>query len=156
MDTSGLESFAQNLRVDLLDGVKQRLRYWGFKEDGTVAAEPEDVEGGYLFRGEVLGYFKGGFAPLLEALVDAVGRENVTTNARVTALETVDGEVHVAEMHEAPGSPSNPVADGRLRAKFLACVEARFDRDRADALADGVERLDERALSAFAERLRGS
>ena len=45
--------FARNLRVDLLDGVKQRLRYWGFKEDGTVAAEPEAVEGGCLFWGEV-------------------------------------------------------------------------------------------------------
>ncbi len=53
MDTSGLESFAQSLRTDLLNGVRQRLRYWGFQEDGTVEAEPEEVEGGYTFRGEV-------------------------------------------------------------------------------------------------------
>ncbi|MDS0299696.1 NAD(P)/FAD-dependent oxidoreductase [Halogeometricum sp. S1BR25-6] len=44
-----------------------------------------------LLRGEILGYFDGGFRPLLDALVDAVGRENITTGARVTELET-DGE----------------------------------------------------------------
>ena len=51
MDTSGLESFAQNLRTDLLNGVRQRLRYWGFKEDGTVEEAPDVVEGGNVFRG---------------------------------------------------------------------------------------------------------
>ncbi|SFR52635.1 NAD(P)/FAD-dependent oxidoreductase [Halogeometricum limi] len=44
-----------------------------------------------LLRGEILGYFDGGFRPLLDALVDAVGRENITTGARVTELET-DGD----------------------------------------------------------------
>ncbi|QIB75450.1 NAD(P)/FAD-dependent oxidoreductase [Halogeometricum borinquense] len=44
-----------------------------------------------LLRGEILGYFDGGFRPLLDALVDAVGRENITTGARVTELAT-DGE----------------------------------------------------------------
>jgi protoporphyrinogen oxidase len=37
-----------------------------------------------LLRGEKLGYFQGGFAPLIEALVEAVGRENITTGARVS------------------------------------------------------------------------
>jgi protoporphyrinogen oxidase len=40
-----------------------------------------------LRRGEILGYFDGGFAPLLDALVDAVGREHITTGARVTDLD---------------------------------------------------------------------
>ena len=44
-------------------------------------------------RGEILGYFDGGFGVLLDALVDAVGRENITTGARVTDLTTVDGAV---------------------------------------------------------------
>lgn len=39
-----------------------------------------------LLRGEVLGYIEGGFGVLLDSLVDAVGTENITTNARVTDL----------------------------------------------------------------------
>jgi protoporphyrinogen oxidase len=46
-----------------------------------------------LLRGEILGYFDGGFAPFIEALVDAVGRENVTTGARVTDLGVDEGRV---------------------------------------------------------------
>ncbi|MEF8814204.1 MAG: MmgE/PrpD family protein [Halovenus sp.] len=75
--------------------------------------------------------------------------------ARVT-VETESGDEHVAEMREAPGSPSNPVDDERLRAKFLECVEARFDRERAEELAECVEELDERPLSAFTDLVRGA
>ncbi|RRJ32169.1 NAD(P)/FAD-dependent oxidoreductase [Halocatena pleomorpha] len=39
-----------------------------------------------LLRGEVLGYIEGGFGVLLDALVAAVGKENITTDARVTDL----------------------------------------------------------------------
>jgi protoporphyrinogen oxidase len=40
-----------------------------------------------LLRGEILGYFDGGFATLIDALVDAVGRENVRTGVRATDLD---------------------------------------------------------------------
>jgi len=53
MDTGPIENFAQKLRNRLRDGVKQRLLYWGFDDQGGVIEEPEPVEGGYLFRGEV-------------------------------------------------------------------------------------------------------
>jgi len=46
-----------------------------------------------LLRGELLGYFDGGFAPLLDALVEAVGRENIRTGERVTAIHTDGGAV---------------------------------------------------------------
>ncbi|WP_049987250.1 NAD(P)/FAD-dependent oxidoreductase [Halobellus rufus] len=46
-----------------------------------------------LLRGEILGYFDGGFGVLLDALVDAVGRENITTGAPVTDLTVADGRV---------------------------------------------------------------
>ncbi|WP_336024789.1 NAD(P)/FAD-dependent oxidoreductase [Halobellus salinisoli] len=46
-----------------------------------------------LLRGEILGYFDGGFGVLLDALVDAVGRENITTGAFVTDLTVEDGRV---------------------------------------------------------------
>ncbi|MFT4889982.1 MAG: protoporphyrinogen oxidase [Halobacteriales archaeon] len=43
-----------------------------------------------LLRGEKLGYLRGSFAVLIDALVDAVGRENLTTGARVTNLQYDD------------------------------------------------------------------
>ncbi|MEF8842192.1 MAG: NAD(P)/FAD-dependent oxidoreductase [Haloarculaceae archaeon] len=43
-----------------------------------------------LLRGEKLGYFEGGFGVLLDALLDAVGRANVATGARVTDLSFDD------------------------------------------------------------------
>ncbi|WP_058366172.1 NAD(P)/FAD-dependent oxidoreductase [Haloparvum sedimenti] len=46
-----------------------------------------------LLRGEVLGYLDGSFGVLLDALVDAVGRENVTTGARVTNVGFADPRV---------------------------------------------------------------
>ena len=42
-------------------------------------------------RGEPLGYLRGGFGQLLDELVEAVGRENITTGARVTDLG-IDGD----------------------------------------------------------------
>jgi hypothetical protein len=53
MDTSGLKPFAQTMRTTLLKGVTQRLRYWGFSGDDGPTAEPEAIEGGYIFRGDV-------------------------------------------------------------------------------------------------------
>jgi protoporphyrinogen oxidase len=46
-----------------------------------------------LLRGEPLGYLDGGFGRLLDALVEAVGEENIETNARVTDLRIEDGAV---------------------------------------------------------------
>lgn len=53
METSQIENFAQTLRNRLREGVEQRLLYWGFDEQGEVLEQPEPVEGGYMFRGEV-------------------------------------------------------------------------------------------------------
>ncbi|QLG63168.1 NAD(P)/FAD-dependent oxidoreductase [Halorarum salinum] len=57
-----------------------------------------------LLRGEILGYFDGGFRTLLDALVDAVGRENIETNARVAELATEDGEVSEIMVVSEPGA----------------------------------------------------
>jgi len=46
-----------------------------------------------LLRGEVLGYLDGGFGRLLDALVDAVGRERIETGTRVTDVGVSDGRV---------------------------------------------------------------
>jgi protoporphyrinogen oxidase len=39
-----------------------------------------------ILRGEVLGYLDGGFGVLIDALVDAVGRDSIETGARVTDI----------------------------------------------------------------------
>jgi protoporphyrinogen oxidase len=46
-----------------------------------------------ILNGEVLGYLDGGFGRLLDALVEAVGRENIETGTRVTDIDTAGGDV---------------------------------------------------------------
>jgi protoporphyrinogen oxidase len=60
-------------------------------------------------RGEILGYFDGGFGVLLDALVDAVGRENITTGARVTDLAVSDGEVQSMTVDTEDGAATHEV-----------------------------------------------
>ena len=71
-----------------------------------------------LLRGEKLGYFEGGFGVLLDALLDAVGRENVTTGARVTGLsfgETVESLTVETGDDAAAADPPEAADGGRER-----------------------------------------
>ncbi|WP_396611782.1 NAD(P)/FAD-dependent oxidoreductase [Haloferax sp. S1W] len=65
-----------------------------------------------LLRGELLGYFDGGFAPLIDALIEAVGRENIQTGSRVTELNTDGDEVDTITV-ETTGSSETDRADGK-------------------------------------------
>ncbi|SFK80115.1 Protoporphyrinogen oxidase [Halogranum rubrum] len=60
-----------------------------------------------LLRGEYLGYFDGGFAPFLDALVDAVGRENITTGARVQEVGVDDDTVSSVTVETADGETTH-------------------------------------------------
>lgn len=72
-----------------------------------------------LLRGEPLGYLRGGFGQLLDALVEEVGRENITTNARVEEVGIEDGAVR-----EMTVAVEEPAADD---AKARAETEAEAD-----------------------------
>ena len=71
-----------------------------------------------MLRGEILGYLDGGFGRLLDALVESVGRENVTTGARVTDLSVSEGSVDAltVETNTPAGTgdaaAEEPIADG--------------------------------------------
>ncbi len=71
-----------------------------------------------LLRGEVLGYLEGGFGVLLDALVEAVGRENITTDARVTDL-AVDDRVQSmtveSEEQRSSSSETHSVSGSRVQ-----------------------------------------
>jgi len=86
-------------------------------------------------RGEILGYFQGGFHRLIEALVEAVGRENVTTGARVTDLGIRDGRVETLTAEVA-------LEDGPTRGQAGGVNDPLGDRDSADVdgPSDGRER----------------
>ncbi|MHA8066292.1 BREX-1 system adenine-specific DNA-methyltransferase PglX [Aquirufa sp. ROCK2-A2] len=47
------KTFAQQSRALLMEGVANKLLYWGFNKDGSVSEEPNPVAGGYVFRGKV-------------------------------------------------------------------------------------------------------
>jgi len=79
--------------------------FWEPLLDAKFGSRKEDVSAAWLLgrvkfrgerdllKGEQLGYIEDSFGRLLDALVEAVGRENITTGARVTALDTADGGV---------------------------------------------------------------
>jgi len=64
-----------------------------------------------LLKGEQLGYFDGSFAVLLDALIDAVGREHVRTGARVVGLDTAGGRVDSLTVETADGRETHAVDD---------------------------------------------
>ncbi|MCT9097688.1 NAD(P)/FAD-dependent oxidoreductase [Haloarchaeobius sp. HME9146] len=62
-----------------------------------------------LLKGEQLGYFDGSFSVLIDALVDAVGRENVTTGARVTEVDTSGEQVSTLTVETDDGTETHDV-----------------------------------------------
>ncbi|PSP94149.1 protoporphyrinogen oxidase [Halobacteriales archaeon QS_1_68_44] len=83
--------------------------------DAKFGSRKEDVSAAWLLgrikfrgerdilRGEVLGYFEGGFGVLLDALLEAVGEENVVTGAAVTDLTYDEGGVESLSVRRDPG-----------------------------------------------------
>ena len=65
-----------------------------------------------LLRGEILGYLEGGFAPLIDALVEAVGREQITAGARATDLTVADGAVQSLTVERAATGATAEAAAG--------------------------------------------
>lgn len=53
MNTNNIKSFAKQARLLLMEGVKQRLLYWGFDDQGNSTENLEPTTGGYIFRAEV-------------------------------------------------------------------------------------------------------
>lgn len=53
MNTNNIKSFAKQARLLLMEGVKQRLLYWGFDDQGNCSENLEPTTGGYIFRAEV-------------------------------------------------------------------------------------------------------
>jgi protoporphyrinogen oxidase len=76
-----------------------------------------------ILRGEILGYLDGGFGQLLDALVDAVGRENITTGARVQDLATTDGAVDALTVATDEGTATHDV-DAAVVAAMPTVLEA--------------------------------
>lgn len=53
METNKIKSFAKEARLYLLDGVLQRLKYWGFSVTGQNDQDLHSTQGGYIFRGQI-------------------------------------------------------------------------------------------------------
>jgi protoporphyrinogen oxidase len=75
-----------------------------------------------LLRGEVLGYFDGGFGRLLDALVDAVGHETIETGTRVTDVGTANGRVQSVTLDD--GETRVEASDGVVVATMPNVLEA--------------------------------
>ena len=75
-----------------------------------------------LLRGEVLGYFDGGFGRLLDALVGAVGHETIETGTRVTDVGTADGRVQSVTLDD--GETRVEASEGVVVATMPNVLEA--------------------------------
>ncbi len=91
----------------LLDHTTRRVyeNFWEPLLDAKFGSRTEDISAAWLLgrikfrgerdllRGEQLGYVEGSFGRFIDALVDAVGEENIETGAPVTDLTIEDGSV---------------------------------------------------------------
>jgi protoporphyrinogen oxidase len=133
-----LEAFEDvPIKQFLLDHTTRSVyeNFWDPLLDAKFGSRKEDVSAAWLLgrvkfrgerdllRGEILGYPDGGFAPFLDALVDAVGRENVTTGARVTDLGTGEGRVESLSVTTDEGTGTHDV-DGVVVAAMPDVLEA--------------------------------
>ncbi|WP_251342697.1 NAD(P)/FAD-dependent oxidoreductase [Haloplanus halophilus] len=76
-----------------------------------------------LRRGEILGYFEGGFAVLIDALVDAVGREHIETGSRAVDLGVTDGAVDSITVETESGTETRET-DGVVVATMPNVLES--------------------------------
>ena len=53
MNTNQIKSFAKSARINLCAAVEQKIKYWGFHENGESYDQPIAVSGGYTYRGEI-------------------------------------------------------------------------------------------------------
>ena len=150
MDTYGLESFAQNLRTQLLNGVKQRLRYWGFEEDGSVDEAPEEIEGGYVFRGEV--HNDPGVPKKWRALKNAVNRHGIDYVAeeaaytwfnRLVAIRILEKNGHRSRTLGYAEDTTQPAILYRARQGVIDVQDGEEEKDVRQAL---MESDDDRAF----------
>lgn len=75
MNTAQLKTFAQTSRKLLIQGVTQKLEYWGFDAKGNVTEEPSEVPGGYFFRDQVVDDVS--VMPKWRSLKKAIGQRGV-------------------------------------------------------------------------------
>nr|MCR5454689.1 SAM-dependent methyltransferase [Bacteroidales bacterium] len=54
MDTNKLKRFASEARSILIYGVKQKMKYWGFDNDGSTSEIPDKKDGGAIFMGDII------------------------------------------------------------------------------------------------------
>lgn len=72
-----LKTFSQTARRILIQGVAQKLLFWGFDKKGSVIEEPLEVEGGYILRGEA--YDDPTVPKKWNSLKEAISKKGVET-----------------------------------------------------------------------------
>jgi protoporphyrinogen oxidase len=110
--------------------------FWEPLLDAKFGSRKEDVSAAWLLgrvkfrgerdplRGEQLGYLRGGFGKLLDALLEAVGEETVVTGARVTDLAIEDGAVEslTVERSGDSGASAGPEETHNVDAVVVAAM----------------------------------
>ena len=99
MNTNQIKSFAKSARINLCAAVEQKIKYWGFHENGESYDQPIAVSGGYTYRGEIyndtytVGYWQSLKARLSagkEAFQDTVEEAAYTWFNRLMAIKILE------------------------------------------------------------------
>jgi protoporphyrinogen oxidase len=108
--------------------------FWEPLLDAKFGSRKEDVSAAWLLgrvkfrgerdllKGEQLGYIPDSIGRLLDALIEAVGRENITTGARVTDLDTGSGAVEAMTV-EREGDATTHDVEGVIVATMPDVLE---------------------------------
>ena len=147
INTNKLKPFAQKARKILLDGVSQRILFWGFDLKGEISEEPQRIEGGILIRGKIIddptAYSK---YTALKSAIKNKGVKQIFEEAayiwfnRIMAITILSKNGYIqAQMEYGDGDMKTPLILQRARrgqSDFLDTVEAK----RLSALINDYER----------------
>jgi hypothetical protein len=127
------KTFAQLSRNLLMDGVAQKLLYWGFDEKGNVVEQPKNVPGGYLMRGQP--FDDPNVPKLWEALKSAISRKGIevvveeaayTWFNRMMAMKILAKNGYAeSQLDYAQGMEHTPLLLQRARQGQYAFLEAK-------------------------------
>lgn len=80
--------------------------------------------------------------------------EAFSTFGACVRVHTADGDTHEAEVHDAPGSPANPLGEARRREKFRDCTRSALSADDADDLFAALQTIETApSVAAVVDRL---
>ena len=89
----------------------------------------------------------------LEPNLFSEGKLAEASYGAVVEVTTTTGETLSKTIENAPGSPSNPLPDDRLKSKFIECTTTVYDEEKANQVWDLIGRFEQEDVLNDLERI---